>query len=73
MLNPVFSILFASGFLFLLVCEIVGIIRKNPGDTITENWRYIDGHLNPILQWGWRILTAGLLTWTLFHFAGNWG
>jgi hypothetical protein len=52
--------------------EILGIRNKEPGDTITENWRHIDKSLHPILQWGWRVLTIGLLGWVMLHFGGSW-
>jgi hypothetical protein len=71
-LNIGFSVLYALGFLFLIVLEIIGIRNKEPGDTITENWRHIDKSLHPILQWGWRVLTIGLLGWVMLHFGGSW-
>jgi len=71
-MNTTFSILFLAGFLFLLAVEIFGIVRKKSGDTITEGWHAIDKWLNAPLQWAWRVLTAGLLVWVLFHLGGNW-
>lgn len=52
-LDLVFSAAYAVGFLFLLVLELVGVHSKRKGDTITENWRYLDTHLHGPLQWGW--------------------
>jgi hypothetical protein len=49
--------------------------RKKRGDTITENWRMVDGWLGKRFPWGqWllRVFTAGMLTWTLMHFGGKW-
>jgi hypothetical protein len=71
-LDPVFTVIYGVGFLVLLAAELVGLARKAPGDTITEHWRYIDGHLHGVLQWGWRVLTAGLLGWAALHLAGPW-
>lgn len=75
MLNWTFTVIFVLGFLILIVAEVVGIIRKQPGDTITEHWRWVDKKLHGFLQWGWRILTAGLLIWILLHLmsvSGGW-
>jgi hypothetical protein len=72
MLDYVFSGLYAAGFLFLLVLELIGVHSKRPGDTITENWRFLDSHLHGPLQWGWRVMTAGTLVWILLHFGGAW-
>ncbi len=72
MLNPWFSGLYLAGFLFLITLELIGVHRKKAGDTITENWRFLDKRLHGPLQWGWRVMTAGALVWTLFHFGGNW-
>lgn len=72
-LNIVFSVIYGLGFLTLLVVEVIGVKRKAKGDTITENWRWIDGRLHGFLQWGWRILTAGLLAWILIHLPGARG
>jgi hypothetical protein len=71
-LNLIFSALYAIGFLFLLVLEIIGVRSKSKGDTITENWRYLDTKLHGPLQWGWRVMTSGILVWILFHFGGSW-
>ena len=72
-LNLTFTSIFALGFLALFVTEIVGVIRKSKGDTITENWRYVDKRLHGVQQWGWRVMTAGLLVWTLIHLPGTSG
>lgn len=70
MLNPVFTILIVCGALFLLVVELVGVFRKQPGDTITENWRAADEYLKrqPAIRWFYRIFTAGILLWAALHF-----
>lgn len=75
-LNWVFTIIYAVGFLILLITEIIGIRRKEPGDTITENWRKLDKNLHGPQQWGYRVGTAGILVWILLHLmstSGGWG
>jgi hypothetical protein len=72
-MNLAFSAIYVLGFLVLLVTEVIGVKRKAKNDTITENWRWVDGHLHGFQQWGWRILTAGLLSWILIHLPGKDG
>lgn len=71
-LDLAFSAAYAVGFLFLLVLELVGVHSKRPGDTITENWRWLDTHLHGPLQWGWRVMSIGVLGWIALHFGGAW-
>jgi hypothetical protein len=71
MLDYTFTAIYVLLFGALVATEIVGIRRKRKGDTITENWRYLDKHLHGFLQWGWRILTIGLLGWIMFHLVGG--
>lgn len=73
MLDLTFSFLYLAGFLFLFILEMIGVKSKRPGDTITENWRYLDSHLHGPLQWGLRVLTSGVTVWLLFHLGGKWG
>jgi hypothetical protein len=63
----IFTAVYGLGFLLLLATEVVGIRRKEPNDTITENWRKLDKNLHGPLQWGWRVLTVGLLGWAILH------
>jgi hypothetical protein len=65
------SIIYGILTLLLVIVEIHGIRTERSGDTITENWVWIDKHLGN-LQWIWRVLTAGFLVWVLLHFAGTW-
>lgn len=72
--------IFVVGFLILgaalLTLELVGIDRKQGGDTITEMWHWLDDRLGkklPWLQWFLRVFTVGLLAWTALHFGGSWG
>jgi hypothetical protein len=74
-MNVWFSLAFGVLVGALVVVEVVGVQRKKRGDTITENWRMVDGWLGKRFPWGqWllRVFTAGMLTWTLMHFAGRW-
>lgn len=57
----------------LLTVELVGaLVRKKTGDTITEAWRSLDARLHGIPQWTYRVLTVGVLTWTILHLAHVW-
>lgn len=70
-LNLWSSVAFLAGAIFLLVIELMGAFNKRKGDTITENWRWLDAWLlkhSPVLDWFWRIFTVGILTWASFHF-----
>lgn len=70
-LNPIFSVIFLIGFLLLVVTEIVGVIRKQRGDTITEHWNFVDRVFKqkaPAVRWIWRVFTAGFFIWLVLHF-----
>ena len=72
-LNIVFTVIYAFGFLLLLVTELLGVKRKQKDDTITETWRYVDKMLHGPFRWGWRVLTAGMLGWIFIHLPGKDG
>lgn len=67
---------FAAAYLILggtlLTVELVGVARKQPGDTITEGWRSLDRRLRGAPQWTYRVMTVGVLLWTALHLAGVW-
>jgi hypothetical protein len=71
-MNPLFSVLFGVLVVALVVVEVVGVVRKQRGDTLTENWRWLDRHLPAGLRWFLRVFTAGMLLWTALHFGGRW-
>jgi len=57
----------------LLTVELIGaLVRKKTGDTITEAWRSLDARLHGAPQWTYRVLTVGVLTWTILHLAHVW-
>lgn len=58
----------AALLVVLLVLELVGVARKDKGDTITEVYRTIRAKLPRPLALVWVWLVAGLLAWTLVHF-----
>jgi hypothetical protein len=66
------TIFYGLTTLAVIAVELYGVLSKRNGDTITENWRFIDTHSPPWLKFVWRVVTAGLLMWTLLHFAGPW-
>jgi hypothetical protein len=71
MLEITFSIIYATLFVTTVTVELIGVKRKAAGDTITENWRFIDKWLHyrsPIIDFLWRVFTAGFLVWLLLHF-----
>jgi hypothetical protein len=68
-MNITFSVIFGVLFAALLTVELIGVFRKEHGDTITENWRWINKHSPAWVGWAWRVLTIGLLGWVLLHFA----
>lgn len=71
-LNPWFSLGYLVLATALVSLELIGIHRKaKDGDTITENWHWVEKHLHGPLQWLWRVLTLGFLTWIMFHFGGH--
>lgn len=72
-LNLYFSLAYGVLSLALVVVELVGVRRKAKGDTITENWRWVDAHLHGPLRWFWRVFTVGFLAWVALHFGGSWG
>lgn len=59
----------------LVALELVGVRRERKGDTITENWRWVDAALrrHGMLRWFWRVFTVGFLGWIALHFGGSWG
>lgn len=67
---------FTAGYLLLgtalVALELVGVRRKAKGDTITENWHWVESHLHGPLRWLWRVFTVGLLAWVALHFGGSW-
>ena len=71
-MSALFTIIFLTAGMILLVAEIIGVKRKGPGDTITENWRWLRDHL-PYgwLRWAYRIMTAGILVWALLHLVAD--
>lgn len=69
-LNLWFSATYAVIFLAGITVELIGVFRRGKGDTITENWRWIDKWLayhSPIIDWFWRVFSAGALVWILLH------
>jgi hypothetical protein len=71
----IFTAVYGVGFAILVGTEVVGIRRKAPNDTITENWRKLDKNLHGPQQWGYRVGTAGFLVWILLHLmsvSGGW-
>jgi hypothetical protein len=67
-----FTIIYVLLGLAIIAVELYGVFTKRSGDTITENWRFIDTHSPPWLKFLWRVFTAGILVWALLHFAGPW-
>lgn len=68
-LNVWFSAAFALFLGALLVVEIIGIRRRSKGgDTLTENWRWIEAWLPDSAAWVFRVFTGGLLIWAVLHF-----
>lgn len=73
-MNLAFSAIFGGCFLVAIVFELIGVANKKKGDTITENWRFINAWLSlkvPAAGWIWRVLTLGLLAWTALHFGAG--
>lgn len=59
----VYTICYILSGLFFLVPEILALIDKDPGDTLTE-------HLRPLIQGSsflW-FMAGGFLIWLLWHF-----
>jgi hypothetical protein len=71
-LNRKFSIVYLVLTVAIVVTEVIGVQRKGGGDTITEHWRWLDGHLWPWAKWALRVGTVGLLGWTALHLGGKW-
>lgn len=68
-LNPWFSIIFLFFIGGAFIVEIIGIRRRGKdGDTITENWRWIEAWLPDNVAWLFRIITGGILVWAILHF-----
>ncbi len=70
-LDPRFTAAFAVIFLLGIAIELVGVARKEAGDTVTEHWQYADQWLRTksvAARWFFRVLTAGTLTWVIVHF-----
>jgi len=67
-LNPWFSLTFLALVVVFLVVEVIGITRKQPGDTFTEAWRWVEFQLPAWTAWLFRILTGGVLVWAILHF-----
>jgi hypothetical protein len=73
-MNLVFTAIFGACFLVALVFELIGVANKKDGDTITENWRFINAWLTlhvPPAGWIWRVVTLGFLTWVILHFGAG--
>jgi hypothetical protein len=74
MLNLAFTAIFGACFLVAIVFELIGVANKKDGDTITENWRWINAWLSvkvPAVGWIWRVATLGFLTWMILHFGAG--
>ena len=70
-LNIGFSIVFGVCFVIAVTFELIGVKSKRKGDTITENWRFMNAWLSkrvPMAGWVWRVVTLGFLTWCILHF-----
>lgn len=67
-LNPVFSIVFLFFVGGAFVVEMIGVARKPKGDTLTENWRWIEEWLPNWAAWVFRVFTGGILVWAILHF-----
>ena len=67
---------FSIGYLVrgvaIVALEVFGVYRKGQGDTITENWRWLDSKAWGPCKWILRVFTVGLLAWVALHFGGNW-
>jgi hypothetical protein len=67
-LNRKFSFTYLALFAAIVGVELFGVVSPGEGDTITENWHWLDAHAGSWGSWLLRVFTVGLLGWTALHF-----
>lgn len=67
MLDYVFTGIYLAAGVTMLVAEIAALLRKAPGDTITEHLRWVDAQLHGFPQWLYRVLVIGMCVWLPLH------
>lgn len=64
-----------TSVLALVGSELYGVFKdKKDAVTVTREWRFADSWLkqhSPVADWFFRVLTIGILTWTMLHFTAG--